>query len=80
MLAIRAIVGQRFADRFPELMPYRQYLPNRPRVLILAGRSSRPELLCPDRRDRVLSLYFSTAVGPREYVVGEVLAALVPLL
>ena len=25
MLAIRAIVGQRFADRFPELIPYRQY-------------------------------------------------------
>ena len=26
VLAIRAIVGQTFADRFPELIPYRQYL------------------------------------------------------
>ena len=27
VLAIRAIVGQDFADEFPELIPYRQYLP-----------------------------------------------------
>ena len=39
-----------------------------------------PELLCPDRRDNVLSLYLSTAVGRLTYVVGKVLAAVVPLL
>src|SRR5207342_3340849 len=39
-----------------------------------------PELLCPDRRDGTLSLYFATAVGRADYVVGKVLAAILPLL
>src|SRR6476661_3112147 len=39
-----------------------------------------PELLCPDRRDNVLSLYLSTAVSRFTYVVGKLIAALVPLL
>jgi ABC-2 type transport system permease protein len=39
-----------------------------------------PELLCPDRRDRVLTLYFSTALTRGQYVFGKVLAAIVPLL
>ncbi len=39
-----------------------------------------PELLCPDRRDNVLSLYLSTAVGRLTYVVGKLIAAVVPLL
>ena len=30
-----------------------------------------PELLCPDRRDRVLDLYYSTAVSPREYLAAS---------
>ena len=34
-----------------------------------------PELLCPDRRDRTLTLYFSTAVSRFEYVLGKFLAA-----
>ena len=39
-----------------------------------------PELVCPDRRDRTLSLYFSTAISRGDYVVGKVLAAVLPLL
>jgi len=39
-----------------------------------------PELVCPDRRDRTLSLYFSTAIGRGDYVVGKILAALLPML
>src|SRR5262249_47476395 len=39
-----------------------------------------PELLCPDRRDRVLTLYFSTAVSRSEYVLGKIIAAVLPLL
>jgi ABC-2 type transport system permease protein len=39
-----------------------------------------PELVCPDRRDRTLSLYFSTAIGRLDYVLGKVGAALLPLL
>jgi ABC-2 type transport system permease protein len=39
-----------------------------------------PELLCPDRRDRVLTLYFSTALTRSQYVIGKILAAIMPLL
>ena len=80
MLAIRAIVGQRFADRFPELIPYRQYLTEIGLDVTIFAAILCPELLCPDRRDNVLSLYLSTAVGRLTYVVGKFLAALVPLL
>jgi ABC-2 type transport system permease protein len=80
VLAIRAIVGQRFADRFPELIPYRQYLTEIGLDVTLFAAILCPELLCPDRRDNVLSLYLSTAVGRLTYVVGKFLAALVPLL
>ena len=48
-------------------------------VLLFAGITT-PDLLCPDRRNRVLSLYLSTAVSRTEYVVGRMLGALLPLL
>ena len=80
VLAIRAIVGQRFANRFPELIPYRQYLTEIGLDITIFAAILCPELLCPDRRDNVLSLYLSTAVGRFTYVVGKFLAALVPLL
>jgi ABC-2 type transport system permease protein len=34
-----------------------------------------PSLLTRERRDRVLSLYFSTAVSPKEYLAGKILTA-----
>jgi ABC-2 type transport system permease protein len=80
VLAIRAIIGQRFADRFPELIPYRQYLTEIGLDVTIFAAILCPELLCPDRRDNVLSLYLSTAVGRLTYVAGKFLAALVPLL
>ena len=80
VLAIRAIVGQSFADRFPELIPYRQYLTEIGLDVTIFAAILCPELLCPDRRDNVLSLYLSTAVGRLTYVVGKLIAALVPLL
>jgi ABC-2 type transport system permease protein len=80
VLAIRAIVGQRFANRFPELIPYRQYLTEIGLDITIFAAILCPELLCPDRRDNVLSLYLSTAVGRFTYVTGKFLAALVPLL
>jgi ABC-2 type transport system permease protein len=80
VLAIRAIVGQRFARDFPELIPYRQYLTEIGLDITIFAAILCPELLCPDRRDNVLSLYLSTAVGRFTYVVGKLLAAVVPLL
>jgi ABC-2 type transport system permease protein len=80
VLAIRAIVGQSFADRFPELIPYRQYLTEIGLTVTIFAAILCPELLCPDRRDNVLSLYLSTAVGRFSYVAGKLIAAVVPLL
>jgi ABC-2 type transport system permease protein len=80
VLAIRAIVGQRFQNRFPELIPYRQYLTEIGLDVTIFAAILCPELLCPDRRDNVLSLYLSTAVGRFTYVAGKVIAAVVPLL
>jgi ABC-2 type transport system permease protein len=80
VLAIRAIVGQRFQNRFPELIPYRQYLTEIGLDVTIFAAILCPELLCPDRRDNVLSLYLSTAVGRLTYVAGKLIAAIVPLL
>jgi hypothetical protein len=80
VLAIRAIAGQEFADEFPELIPYRQYLTEIGLTVTIFAAILCPELLCPDRRDNVLSLYLSTAVGRFTYVIGKVLAAVVPML
>lgn len=50
-------------------------------VIVLAfAATTLPSLLTRERRDRVLSLYFSTAVSPLEYVVGKVLAAVALVL
>ena len=80
VLAIRAIVGADFSDRFPELIPYRQYLTEIGLTVTIFAAILCPELLCPDRRDNVLSLYLSTAVGRLTYVLGKLIAAVVPLL
>ena len=39
-----------------------------------------PRLLCADRRDRVLPLYFSTAVSRREYLGAKLLSAFILIL
>jgi ABC-2 type transport system permease protein len=49
-------------------------------VLVAYGATTLPSLLTRERRDRVLSLYFSTALSPAEYVAGKILAALALLL
>lgn len=45
-------------------------------VVIAFSATTLPSLLTRERRDRVLSLYFSTALSPAEYVLGKLLAAL----
>src|SRR3954447_7538245 len=78
VIGLKALVPA-FSTRFPELIPYaRYYTETGITVLFFAGLVT-PELLCPDRRDRVLSLYFSTALSRAEYVAGKVLGALLPL-
>lgn len=45
-------------------------------VVVAFTATTVPSLLTRERRDRVLSLYFSTALSPAEYVLGKLLAAL----
>ena len=82
VLVLRALFGTRFAQLSSgfELVPYRQYLTGVGVVIMLFAGILTPELLCPDRRDNVLSLYLSTALDRRSYVAGKILASVVPLL
>ena len=82
VLVLRALFGSRIPQLTNglELVPYRQYLTGVGVVIMLFAGILTPELLCPDRRDNVLSLYLSTALDRRSYVTGKILAAIVPLL
>lgn len=83
LLGVRALLAE-FTDEAPidilDILPYGDYQQLIGIVILLFAVVIAPELLCPDRRDGVLALYFSTAVGPREYLAGRVLAAIGPLL
>ena len=59
-----------------EILTYEQLLGVLTLVVVAYTATTVPSLLTRERRDRVLSLYFSTALSPPEYVVGKVLAAL----
>lgn len=59
-----------------ELMPYSQLLAVLTPIVVAFAATTLPSLLTRERRDRVLSLYFSTAMSPWEYLAGKVLAAL----
>jgi ABC-2 type transport system permease protein len=59
-----------------ELMSYAQYLNVLAMVVVVFVASTIPMLLTKDRRDRVLSLYFSTSMSRLEYVVGRALSSL----
>ena len=59
-----------------DLIGYSALLATNSVVLLAFVATSIPSMLTRDRRDRVLSLYFATALSWLEYVVGSVLAAL----
>jgi ABC-2 type transport system permease protein len=59
-----------------ELLPYSQMMAILTPVLIAFAATTLPSLLTRERKDRVLSLYFSTAVSRVEYLLGKGLAAL----
>ncbi|MHB8574412.1 MAG: ABC transporter permease [Dehalococcoidia bacterium] len=48
-------------------------------ILVLAALTA-PEALCPDRRQRVLSLYYASPIRPALYLLGQVLAIVAVLL
>lgn len=80
VLGLRALFASRVDINLETALPYRDYAGTIGLVIILFAAITTPELLCPDRRHRVLTLYFSTALTRGQYVFGKTLAAIVPLL
>jgi ABC-2 type transport system permease protein len=80
VLGLRALFASSFDTNLATVLPYSDYASITGIVILVFAVVITPELLCPDRRDGTLSLYFATAVGRADYVVGKVLAAILPLL
>lgn len=58
-----------------QVLSYSQALGLATLVLVAFSATTLPSLLTRERRDRVLTLYFATALSPAEYVLGKALAA-----
>ncbi len=81
ILGLRALFGSTTLTRnVVDALPYSSYVSTVSIVVLAFSVVITPELVCPDRRDRTLSLYFSTALGRFDYLAGKILAALMPLL
>jgi ABC-2 type transport system permease protein len=80
VLGLRALFSTRVNINIETALPYVDYAGMIGLVIVLFAAVTTPELLCPDRRDRVLTVYFSTALTRGQYVFGKILAAIVPLL
>ncbi len=80
LLGVRALFAERTGLDLTDALPFSDYQAIIGVTILLFAGIVTPELLCPDRRDGTLALYFSTAVSRREYLLGRALAAVVPLL
>ncbi len=81
-LGVQALLGDQLGQGgLPvDLVPYAPYYGLISFAILAYDALIIPETICPDRRSRVLDLYLSTALSARDYVLGKLLAALVPLL
>ncbi|MGD9572829.1 MAG: ABC transporter permease subunit [Thermoleophilia bacterium] len=80
VLGVRALFAEQSGIDLSDALPFSGYQAIIGIVILVFAAVTTPELLCPDRRDGTLSLYFSTAVSRREYLAGRILAAVLPLL
>jgi ABC-2 type transport system permease protein len=80
VLGVRALFAEQSGIDLSDALPFSGYQAIIGVVILLFAAVTTPELLCPDRRDGTLALYFSTAVSRREYLAGRILAAVGPLL
>ena len=81
VLGVRALLSERFGRDLPtDLIPYGEYARLVDIVVFVFAALVGPRLMCEDRADRVLPLYFATAVSRSQYVVGKLLAAFLPML
>jgi ABC-2 type transport system permease protein len=80
VLGVRALFADQTGIDLTEALPFSGYQAIIGVVILLFAGITTPELLCPDRRDGMLQLYFSTAVSRGEYLAGRVIGAIAPLL
>ena len=80
VLGVRALFADQTGIDLTEALPFSGYQAIIGVVILLFAGITTPELLCPDRRDGMLQLYFSTAVSRSEYLAGRVIGAIGPLL
>jgi ABC-2 type transport system permease protein len=80
VLGVRALFADQTGIDLTEALPFSGYQAIIGVVILLFAGITTPELLCPDRRDGTLQLYFSTAVSRGEYLAGRVIGAIAPLL
>lgn len=80
VLGVRALFADQTGIDLSDALPFSGYQGIIGIVVLLFAAVTTPELLCPDRRDGTLSLYFATAVSRREYLAGRLIAAVAPLL
>jgi ABC-2 type transport system permease protein len=81
VLGFQALVPHQLSARFGDsLIPYRGYFAGISIIILTFAAVLAAELLCPDRRDRVLDLYYATALAPRAYLAAKLIGSLVPLL
>ena len=74
-LGIATLLGENFSP-----IRYSNYLVITSLLLTLFCAVVAPEMLCPDRRNRTLSLYFAHAITRTDYVAMKALALLTALL
>ena len=64
VLGLRALFASSINDNLATVLPYSDYAGIVGLVILVFAVVVTPELLCPDRRDRTLALYFATADQP----------------
>jgi ABC-2 type transport system permease protein len=80
VLGVRALFADQTGIDLSDALPFSGYQAIIGVVILLFAGITTPELLCPDRRDGMLQLYFSTAISRGEYLLGRVIGAIGPLL
>ncbi|HZQ38501.1 MAG TPA: hypothetical protein VFD32_21425 [Dehalococcoidia bacterium] len=79
---LRLLIGDNISRRVPadQLWPYWRYFNWLGLTVLLLSALAASEALCPDRRQRVLSLYYASPVPPLLYLFGQALAVTTVLM
>jgi len=82
VVGLRLLIGDRVARNLApdQLWPYERYFGWLGLSILLLAALAAPEALCPDRRQRVLSLYYASPVRPLLYLLGQAIAVTAVLL